>query len=72
MTTLLADQVAVVTGAGDIGSVVAATLRDHGAKVTVWDRSTDALAQLASLHPDVETDVVDVVDEAALPQRRNE
>ena len=65
MTTLLADQVAVVTGAGDIGSVVAATLRDHGAKVTVWDRSTDVLAQLTSLQPDFETDVVDVTDEVA-------
>ena len=65
MTMLLADQVAVVTGAGDIGSVVAATLRDHGAKVTVWDRSPEALAQVTSLHPDINVDVVDVVDETA-------
>ena len=65
MTMLLADQVAVVTGAGDIGSVVAATLRDHGAKVTVWDRSPEALTQVTSLHPDIKVDVVDVVDETA-------
>ena len=41
---LLEGRRAVVTGAGDIGSVVARRLRDHGAPVEVWDASANALS----------------------------
>ena len=40
---LLADHRVVVTGAGDIGSVVATALVEHGAEVEVWDSDPDAL-----------------------------
>src|SRR5437868_1721979 len=45
---LLTGRTAVVTGAGDIGRVIAAVLDSHGASVTVWDRSEEALGRLAS------------------------
>ena len=44
--SLLAGRRAVVTGAGDIGSVVAQRLHDHGASVEVWDAAAAALARV--------------------------
>ena len=41
--SLLADQVAVVTGGGDIGSAVVAAMGQHGARVTLWDRDSQAI-----------------------------
>ena len=38
--SLLEDQVAVVTGGGDIGSAVVAAMGQHGARVTLWDRDS--------------------------------
>ena len=38
--SLLANQVAVVTGGGDIGSAVVAAMIQHGARVTLWDRDS--------------------------------
>lgn len=46
--SLLEGRRAVVTGAGDIGSVVARRLQDHGASVEVWDASAAALAGIAA------------------------
>ena len=46
--SLLEGRRAVVTGAGDIGSVVARRLHDHGASVEVWDASAAALAGVAA------------------------
>ncbi|MYB29258.1 MAG: SDR family oxidoreductase [Acidimicrobiaceae bacterium] len=43
---LLSDHRVVVTGVGDIGGVVAATIAEHGADVEVWDRDQDALDAL--------------------------
>jgi 3-oxoacyl-[acyl-carrier protein] reductase len=45
---LLTGRTAVVTGAGDIGRVVARVLHDHGASLMVWDASEDALENLRS------------------------
>ena len=44
--SLLAGRRAVVTGAGDIGSVVARRLHDHDASVEVWDASAGALSSV--------------------------
>ena len=44
--SLLEGRSAVVTGAGDIGSVVAQRLHDHGASVEVWDASAAALSRV--------------------------
>lgn len=44
--SLLEGRSAVVTGAGDIGSVVAQRLHDHGARVEVWDASVAALSRV--------------------------
>ena len=44
--SLLEGRNAVVTGAGDIGRVVAQRLHDHGAAVEVWDASAAALARV--------------------------
>ncbi len=41
---LLDQRRAVVTGAGDIGMVIARRLAEHGARVEVWDVSEPALA----------------------------
>jgi len=43
----LTDQVAVVVGAGGIGSAIAAALADHGARIAVADRDIDAAKRLA-------------------------
>ena len=58
---LLSDHRVVVTGVGDIGGVVAATIVEHGAEVEVWDRDEDALRDLGlpGRH-------VDVTDDAAV------
>jgi len=66
MTPLLADRVAVVTGAGDIGSVIATTLHDHGARVTVWDRSAEALARVSAHSADIATQTIDITDREAV------
>ena len=58
---LLSDHRVVVTGAGDIGGVVAATLAEHGAEVEVWDRDEDALSALG-----LASRCVDVTDEASV------
>ena len=55
---------AVVTGAGDIGSVVARRLHDHGATVEVWDRSSEALAGVQGEGITVRR--LDVTDRAAV------
>jgi NAD(P)-dependent dehydrogenase (short-subunit alcohol dehydrogenase family) len=58
---LLDGRTAVVTGAGDIGAVVARELRAHGARLVVWDRSAEALARLeAEVGDRVTTRVMDV------------
>jgi NAD(P)-dependent dehydrogenase (short-subunit alcohol dehydrogenase family) len=58
--SLLEGRSAVVTGAGDIGSVVAQRLHDHGATVEVWDASTEALARVEAAGIGVrEMDVTD-------------
>ena len=44
--SLLEGRSAVVTGAGDIGGVVAQRLSDHGASVEVWDASAAALSRV--------------------------
>ena len=44
--SLLEGRSAVVTGAGDIGGVVAQRLHDHGASVEVWDASAAALSRV--------------------------
>ena len=44
--SLLEGRSAVVTGAGDIGGVVAQRLHDHGAGVEVWDASAAALSRV--------------------------
>ena len=46
--SLLDGRRAVVTGAGDIGRVVARRLRHHGAAVEVWDASAAALSGVAA------------------------
>lgn len=61
--SLLADRVAVVSGGGDIGAAIAAALKRHGARVTVWDGSDQAIAVL----PDgVTGGVVDVTSDQQL------
>ena len=62
--SLLHGRRAVVTGAGDIGSVVARRLHDHGASVEVWDASAAALSGVESDHIAVRR--VDVTDRAAV------
>ncbi|HEY7282337.1 MAG TPA: SDR family NAD(P)-dependent oxidoreductase [Actinomycetota bacterium] len=47
MANLLEGRNAVVTGAGDIGGVIARELHEHGANVMVWDRDPAALGRLA-------------------------
>ena len=62
--SLLEGRRAVVTGAGDIGSVVARRLHDHGATVEVWDASAAALSAVQSNQFAVRQ--VDVTDRAAV------
>ena len=62
--SLLEGRRAVVTGAGDIGSVVARRLHDHGASVEVWDASAAALARIGTGGIDVRQ--VDVTDRDAV------
>ena len=62
--SLLDGRRAVVTGAGDIGSVVAQRLRDHGAAVEVWDASAEALSGVAAAGIGVRQ--VDVTDRAGV------
>ncbi|MCY3786635.1 MAG: hypothetical protein OXG47_07920, partial [bacterium] len=45
MSRLRPDHRLVVTGVGDIGSVVATTLVEHGAEIEVWDSDPDALGE---------------------------
>jgi len=47
--SLLVGRTAVVTGAGDIGAVVARELVRHGAIVEVWDRSAPALDRVGEI-----------------------
>ncbi len=62
--SLLEGRRAVVTGAGDIGSVVAQRLHDHGASVQVWDASAAALSRIGTDEIDVRQ--VDVTDRDAV------
>ena len=62
--SLLEGRRAVVTGAGDIGSVVARRLRDHGAAVEVWDSSAAALERVEAAGAAVRQ--VDVTDRGAV------
>jgi NAD(P)-dependent dehydrogenase (short-subunit alcohol dehydrogenase family) len=57
---LLSGRRAVVTGAGDIGGVIARELHRHGAAVTVWDRSEQALQRLSDGTDGLSTRAVDV------------
>lgn len=57
---LLDGRRAVVTGAGDIGMIVARRLADHGARTEVWDVSETALD--AARAADLGARVVDVSD----------
>ncbi len=43
----LSDNVAVVVGAGGIGSAIAAALADHGARIAIADRDIEAAKRLA-------------------------
>ena len=62
--SLLEGRRAVVTGAGDIGSVVAQRLRDHGASVEVWDSSAASLSRVEAGGMAVR--LVDVTDRSAV------
>ncbi len=62
--SLLRGRRAVVTGAGDIGSVVAQRLHEHGAAVEVWDSSQASLARVEAGGMDVR--LVDVTDRDAV------
>lgn len=64
---LLSGRRVVVTGAGDIGGVVATTLVEHGAEVEVWDRDEDALRALG-----LASRCVDVTDAAAVDAASND
>ena len=62
--SLLEGRRAVVTGAGDIGSVVAQRLHDHGASVEVWDSSAASLRRVEAGGMGVR--LVDVTDRGAV------
>ncbi|MYB28357.1 MAG: SDR family oxidoreductase [Acidimicrobiaceae bacterium] len=62
--SLLEGRRAVVTGAGDIGSVVARRLRDHGASVEVWDSSEASLRPVEAAG--IAVRLVDVTDRGAV------
>ena len=62
--SLLEGRRAVVAGAGDIGSVVAQRLNDHGATVEVWDSSPEALAGVQG--EGITVHQLDVTDRAAV------
>ncbi len=62
--SLLEGRRAVVTGAGDIGSVVAQRLREHGAFVEVWDSSGASLSRVEA--DGVRVRLVDVTDRGAV------
>ena len=62
--SLLEGRRAVVTGAGDIGSVVARRLHDHGASVEVWDASAAALSRVGA--DEIGVRQVDVTDREAV------
>ena len=62
--SLLEGRRAVVTGAGDIGSVVAKGLRGHGATVEVWDSSAAALSRVEA--DGIGVRIVDVTDRGAV------
>ena len=62
--SLLVGRRAVVTGAGDIGSVVAQRLREHGASVEVWDAAAEALSRLEA--DGIAVRQVDVTDRGAV------
>lgn len=66
--SLLEGRRAVVTGSGDIGSVIARRLADHGADVEVWDISNHALERAAEVGlgtRQVDVSSVSEVEEAA-------
>ena len=62
--SLLEGRRAVVTGAGDIGRVVAQRVHDHGASVEVWDSSPASLRSVEASGMDVR--LVDVTDRGAV------
>ncbi len=68
--SLLEGRRAVVTGAGDIGRVVAQRLHCHGAAVQVWDASAAALDRVGADGIDVRR--VDVTDRAAVQAAASE
>lgn len=61
---LLSDHRVVVTGAGDIGSVVATTLIEHGAEIEVWDSDPGALRECGPAGRCVDVTDVDAVGAA--------
>ena len=61
---LLSDHRVVITGVGDIGGVVAATLIRHGAEIEVWDSDPDALRGCGLPGRNVDVTDVDAVDAA--------
>ena len=62
--SLLEGRRAVVTGAGDIGRVVAQRLQEHGASVEVWDASVAALSSVDA--GGIAVRQVDVTDRGAV------
>ena len=62
--SLLEGRRAVVTGAGDIGRVVAQRLHAHGASVEVWDASAAALSRVEA--GGIAVRQVDVTDRGAV------
>jgi NAD(P)-dependent dehydrogenase (short-subunit alcohol dehydrogenase family) len=61
---LLAGHRVVVTGAGDIGAVVATTLIQHGAEIEVWDSDPEVLQESGLPGRCVEVTDSDAVDAA--------
>ena len=61
---LLSGHRVVVTGAGDIGGVVATTLVEHGAEIEVWDRDEDIPRALGLASRCVDVTDADAVDAA--------
>jgi NAD(P)-dependent dehydrogenase (short-subunit alcohol dehydrogenase family) len=65
MTGILADRVAIVTGASSgLGARFAQVLAEAGADVVACARRVDRLEQLAATHPSVHPVPADVTDEA--------
>ncbi|WP_099865723.1 SDR family NAD(P)-dependent oxidoreductase [Pararhizobium haloflavum] len=67
MTDRLADRHALITGGGSgVGAVIARTLADAGASVTILGRRIDALQDVARSSDRIHPVVADVTDESAL------